>query len=89
MFEQTAVALGRQMLETTLCLVAPILIVAIIVGLVVSIVQVMTSIQDTTISTVPRLAAVGLTTFFLMPWLVRRLVVYTAQLLSDFRPYVG
>jgi len=68
---------------------APILIVAIAVGLIISILQVMTSIQDTTLNIVPRLAAVGLTTFLLMPWLIRKLVTYAAQILSDFRPYLG
>ena len=89
MFGQTAVQLARQTLETTLWLSAPILIVAIVVGVVISVLQVMTSIQDNTISTVPRLAAVGLAIFLLMPWLIRKLVVYAAHLLGDFRPYLG
>jgi len=89
MFAQSAVTLARQALETTFWLAAPILVVAIVVGLVISVLQVMTSIQDTTISTVPRLASVALIIFILMPWLMRKLVMYTAQLLGDFRPYLG
>ena len=89
MFAQTAVTLGRQTLETSLWLCAPILLVAIVVGVTVSIVQVMTSIQDATISSVPRLAAVGLVIFALMPWLLRKLVTFAAQLLGDFHPYLG
>jgi flagellar biosynthesis protein FliQ len=89
MFAQSAVTLARQTLEITLWLTAPVLLVAIVVGLVISVLQVMTSIQDTTISTVPRLASVALVIFILMPWFIRKLVMYTAQLLSDFRPYLG
>ena len=89
MFAQTAVTLARQTLEATLWLSAPILLVAILVGVTVSILQVMTSIQDATISSVPRLAAVGLVIFALMPWLLRRLVAFAAQLLGDFHPYLG
>lgn len=89
MFAEKAATLARLTLETTLWVSAPILLVAIIVGLVTSILQVMTSIQETTIATVPRLAAVGIATFVLMPWLMRKLVVFTLQLLSDFRPYLG
>ncbi len=89
MLTQSAVTLARQALATTFWLAAPILVVAIAVGLVISILQVMTSIQDTAISTVPRLAAVGLVIVILMPWFVRKLVMYTAQLLGDFRPYLG
>jgi len=89
MHAQTAVTLARQALEITLWLSAPILVVAVLVGVVVSILQVMTSIQDATISTVPRLAAVGLIVFALMPWLIRKLVDFAALLLSDFHPYLG
>jgi len=89
MVAQSAVTLARQALETIFWLAAPILVVAIVVGLVISVLQVMTSIQDTTISTVPRLASVGLIILILMPWLMRKLVMYTAQLLGDFRPYLG
>jgi len=82
------VTLTRITLETTLWLAAPILGVAIIVGLVVSVIQVMTSIQEQTISSVPRLMAVGATTFILMPWFLRKLSYFTLQLLSDFHPYL-
>jgi flagellar biosynthesis protein FliQ len=89
MVAQSAVTLARQALATTFWLAAPILAVAIVVGLVISVLQTMTSIQDTTVSTVPRLASVGLIVIILMPWLIRKLVMYTAQLLGDFRPYLG
>jgi len=89
MFPEKIVALARLTLETTLWLSAPILVVAIVVGLVTSILQVMTSIQETTIATVPRLVAVGLATFLLMPWLLRKLVTFAVQLFSDFHPYLG
>ncbi len=89
MTPERTVELARMTMEVTLWLSAPILAVAIIVGLVTSILQVMTSIQETTIATVPRLAAVGLTTFILMPWLLRKLVSFALLLFSNFRPYVG
>jgi len=81
--------LARMTLETTLWCAAPILLVAIVVGLVTSILQVMTSIQETTIATVPRLAAVGVAVFVMTPWLLRKLVYFAAMLLSDFHPYLG
>jgi flagellar biosynthesis protein FliQ len=81
--------LARMTLETTLWLSAPILLVAILVGVTTSVLQVMTSIQEITIGTVPRLAAVGLAVFLLMPWLMRKLVSFTMLLLSDFHAYLG
>ncbi len=78
------VELGRGMLIETMLLLAPILLVAIAVSLVVNIVQVLTSLQDQTLSTVPRLLATGATVFLLMPWMWRHLTGYTVHLLSDF-----
>ncbi len=83
-----AVELARRTFEAALWLVAPLLIIATLVSLVINLVQVLTSLQDTTLSTVPRLTAVGLALFFLMPWMVRRLGTFTVALLSDFRPYL-
>ncbi len=55
------------------------------VSLVINIGQVMTSIQDMTVTTVPRLAAVGVILFFLMPWMLHHLVAFTINLFGDFR----
>jgi flagellar biosynthesis protein FliQ len=82
------VTLARVTLETTLWLAAPALIVTLIVGLTMSILQTMTSIQEMSISTVPRLLAVGATAFILMPWFLKKLSYFTVQLLSDFHPYL-
>jgi flagellar biosynthetic protein FliQ len=78
------VALGRMMLQEVIILTAPILLIAIAMSLLVNIVQVLTSLQDQTLSTVPRLLAVGSALFFLMPWMWRHLSTYTILLLSDF-----
>jgi flagellar biosynthetic protein FliQ len=82
------VVLGRAMLQEVMILVGPILAVAIIVSLLVNIAQVLTSLQDTTISTVTRLLATGGALFFMMPWMWRHLVQYTVGLLSDFHGYL-
>ncbi len=78
------VAMGRLMLQEVIILTAPILAVAILVSLVVNVVQVLTSLQDQTLSTVPRLLATGATLFFLMPWMWRHLITYTVHIFSDF-----
>lgn len=82
------VELARRTFEAAVWLVAPLLAIATLVSLVINLVQVMTSLQDTTLSTVPRLAAVALAVFFLMPWMVRRLGMFTVAVFSDFRPYL-
>ena len=67
---------------------APILAIAVVVSLTVNVVQVLTSLQEATLSTVPRLLAVAAAVFFMMPWMWRQLGQYTVKLFSDFHPYV-
>jgi flagellar biosynthetic protein FliQ len=72
------------MLREVVILVAPILLVAIVVSLVVNVIQVLTSLQDQTLSHVPRLMATGAVIFLMMPWMWRHLAHYSYHLLSDF-----
>ncbi len=83
-----AIELVRRTLEITLTICGPILAFAVFVGLVVSVFQVVTSIQDTTVSTVPRLAAVAASAFFLGPWMFRHMVDFTVRLLGNFHPFL-
>jgi len=83
-----AVELARHTLQATLWISAPILGAAVLVALAISILQVMTAIQENTVATVPRLLAVGAVTFLLMPWLLRRMMSFTVQLFQDFHPYL-
>lgn len=82
------VELVRRTLEAAIWLTAPLLLVATVVSLAINVVQVLTSLQETTLSTVPRLAAVTTALFLLLPWMVRRLSGFTLALFSDFRPYL-
>jgi flagellar biosynthetic protein FliQ len=78
------VLLGRLMLQEVVILMAPVLLVVLTVSLVVNILQVLTSLQDQTLSQVPRLLVTGAALFFTMPWMWRHLAHYTINLLSDF-----
>ncbi|MGA2414025.1 MAG: flagellar biosynthetic protein FliQ [Candidatus Sulfotelmatobacter sp.] len=82
------IALLQHTIETALWMGAPLLIAAVAVGLLVNVVQVLTSLQDMTVATVPRLAAVAVAVLLLMPWMVRRIGIFTLQLFSDFHPFV-
>lgn len=78
------VSLGRLMLIEVATLIAPILVLVVAISFVVNIIQVLTSLQDQTLSAVPRLLATGIALFFLMPWMWRHLALYTVNMLSDF-----
>jgi len=82
------ITLARSTFEITLWLSGPVLIVTVVVGLTVSIIQTLTSIQEMSISIVARLVSVGAVAFVMMPWFLKKLEYFTLQLLSDFHPYV-
>jgi flagellar biosynthetic protein FliQ len=82
------VAVLRQTIETAVWMGAPLLIVATVVGLLINVVQVLTSLQETTVSTVPRLFAVAAAVILLLPWMTHRLTAFTMQMFSDFRPFL-
>ena len=80
--------LARRTLEAAIVLAAPLLVIATLVSLAINLVQVLTSLQDATLSSVPRLTAVAGAAFLLLPWMARRLAEFTLSLFSDFRPYL-
>ena len=86
---EMVVELGRRTLEAALMVCAPILLIATVVSVTVNVLQVLTSVQEMTIATVPRLLATAGAIFLLMPWMLRRLTQFTLQILSNFRPYLG
>ena len=83
------IGLSRETLQTALMVGAPLLLIVTVVSLLINVGQVLTSLQDVTISAVPRLAVVAATTFLLMPWMLHRLVMFTLHLFSDFRPFTN
>ena len=86
--DQTVEMMRRVLMEAML-LSAPLLIAACLVSLLVSLLQTLTSVQEQTLTVVPRLVVVFVVTIATMPWTVHRLVNFTAHLLSDFHRYLG
>ena len=82
------VELARSMMESALWLVLPLLAIVTAVSLLINVVQVLTSLQETTLSTVPRLAVVVVAALLMMPWMIRHMANYTVRMLSDFRPFL-
>ena len=75
-----AVDIARQALMTTFIVSAPILILGFVAGVIVSIVQILTSMQDPAFNTIPRLGAFLAGILLLLPWMTERLVSYTLAL---------
>ena len=88
MSESLLMTLTRHSLETLLLITTPMLVVGMIVGIAISVLQVVTSIQDATLAFVPRAVAVFLVFLFSLPWVVHKLVAYTTTLFSNFGLYI-
>lgn len=74
------VDLARNMIMTALLIASPMLVVALAVGLVVSVIQAVTQIQEQTLSFVPKLVAVAATFIIALPWIIQIMVKYTSEL---------
>ena len=81
------VALIRQLLVQATILCAPLLLSAALVSLVVSLLQTLTSVQEQTLTAVPRLIVVFAVSMVTMPWMIHRLTAYTIGLLADLHRY--
>ncbi|NIZ40492.1 flagellar biosynthesis protein FliQ [Entomospira nematocerorum] len=82
MTETTIIALFRGAIMQVLMLSAPILIIGAVVGLILSIFQATTSIQDQTLTFVPKILAIFLALAFFFPWMLQSLRTYTVSLFS-------
>ena len=88
MHEQFVIRLAAQTLQTALMVSAPMLGVGLIVGIVISIVQIVTSIHDTALAFVPRIVVTFVTFLAVFPWMMRTMVAFTQMLLSSFDAYI-
>jgi flagellar biosynthetic protein FliQ len=84
-----AAEMARGLLIQAMILSAPLLLAACLVSVALSLVQTLTSVQEQTLTVVPRLLVVFVVTIVTMPWLVGRLVSYTVALWTDFHRYLG
>jgi len=88
MSDALILTLIQRALETLMWVTAPLLAAAIVVGVAISLLQTLTSIQDQTFSFAPRVASIFLVFLLLFPWMLRLLVTFTTGLLNDFTPYI-
>lgn len=79
----------RQLMKEALILAAPILVAAALLSFLLSLVQTLTSLQEQSLTSVPRLAAVAGILLAAMPWFLGRMAEYTRLLMGDFRRYLG
>lgn len=87
MTAEAVVQIISQALWTAFWLSAPLLLIGFVASILVNLVQIFTSLQDSAFSTVPRLAAFLLAFIFLMPWMLKKASTYAVFILSDLGRY--
>ena len=78
---EAAVEIGRQALVVAFLISAPMLIVGLLVGVVVSILQAATQIQEQTLSFIPKILAMMAALFVFLPWMIATVIDFTRQLI--------
>jgi flagellar biosynthetic protein FliQ len=82
MTPEMVIDIGRQALYTMLTVSAPLLGVALIIGLGVSILQAVTQINEMTLTFVPKIIAISVTAIIFLPWIIRVLVGFTTRVFA-------
>lgn len=81
--------IAREAIYTIITISAPILLISLIVGLIISIFQTVTSIQEQTLTFVPKILAVFVGLMIFGAWILNELTDYMTRLWSDFGRYIG
>jgi flagellar biosynthetic protein FliQ len=87
MTPETVLEIFRTALTTAFWVGVPLLALGFLAGIALSLIQILTSIQDAAFSAVPRLLLFLLGTLFLMPWMMARMITYTSHLFGDLARY--
>jgi flagellar biosynthetic protein FliQ len=87
MTPEYVVQIIHEMFMTAFWLSAPLLAVGFVVGVVISLVQIVTSIQDSAFNAIPRLVAFLVAALFTMPWMLRHMTSYTVDIFGNLARY--
>ena len=88
MTEDFVIHIVREAFYTMLIVSAPILAASLVVGLVISVLQAATSIQEVTLTFVPKVVAIGIVVVLLMPWMMDVMITFTNDLFGQI-PVLG
>jgi flagellar biosynthetic protein FliQ len=86
--ENYLIAISKQSLYLVLILSAPAVVVAMVIGLIISLIQATTQIQEQTLTFVPKLVAVMMMLALTGPWSMVQLMAFTQSILEQFPKYI-
>lgn len=82
MTEEMVMSLGAETLKTTIYLAAPMLIAAMAIGIIVSLIQAITQINESTLTFIPKMVAVIVVLVVMAPWMLEVMTAYTTQVIT-------
>ena len=89
MTPETIMTIGQRALEITMLLAAPLLLAALIIGLLVGVFQAATQINEMTLSFIPKVVGMGATMVIAGPWMLKILISYTRELFESIPSLIG
>ncbi|HEU5140241.1 MAG TPA: flagellar biosynthesis protein FliQ [Bacillales bacterium] len=89
MSPEFVISIARQGVYTTLLIAAPLLIIALVVGLLVSIFQATTQIQEQTLAFIPKIAAVLISLILFGPWMLSQMLSFTHNIFTHLNQFGG
>ncbi len=89
MTPESVMSLGRHAMEITLLIAAPLLLTALVIGLIVSIFQAATQINEATLSFIPKLVGIFVALVIAGPWMLSVMLDYMRQVFTDIPGMVG
>ncbi len=82
MTEELVIEILKEVFYTTFLILLPVLGVSLVVGIIISIFQAATSIQETTLTFVPKILVTAITIILLLPWMIDKVVSFTTRMIT-------
>jgi len=89
MSQEFVISIAQKAIYTLFMVSGPLLIIALVIGLIVSIFQATTQIQEQTLAFIPKIVAILVALIFFGPWMLTKLVEFTFQIFSNLNNFVG
>jgi flagellar biosynthetic protein FliQ len=86
--QQFIIHLGREVFLTAVMVASPMLIAGLIVGVTISVIQTATSIQEQTLTFIPKIIAVVVSLILFLPWMMQTMLDFSVELLNNIPIYI-
>ena len=88
MSQQFVIHLGREVFFTAIIIAAPMLVAGLIVGVTISVIQTATSIQEQTLTFIPKIVAVVISLILFFPWMMNTILSFATELITNIPTYI-